>query len=128
MSGDGWTGARALWTGVSPPLKKGLRSRQNQARQGHEVDIADRAYDSDPLRERLLAQDMLLIAPHRRGRTKPAFNDGRWLRRYRKRWKIERTFAWLGNYRRLVVRYENHLLMYQAFFHVACSLITLRYL
>jgi transposase len=90
--------------------------------------IAERAYDSDPLRERLLDPNMLLIAPHRRGRTKPAFNDGRWLRRYRKRRKIERTFAWPGNYRRLVVRYQNHLLMYQAFFHVACSLITLRYL
>ena len=90
--------------------------------------IADRAYDSDPLRERLLEKDILLIAPHRRGRTKPAFNDGRWLRRYRKRWKVERTFAWLGNYRRLVVRYDNHLLMYQAFFHLACLLITLRYL
>ena len=52
----------------------------------------------------------------------------RTLKRYRKRWKIERTFAWLGNYRRLVVRHENHLLMYQAFFHVACLLITMRYL
>ena len=90
--------------------------------------IADRAYDSDPLRERLLEKDILLIAPHRRGRTRPAFNDGRWLRRYRKRWKVERTFAWLGNYRRLVVRYDYHLLMYQAFFHLACLLITLRYL
>ena len=90
--------------------------------------IADRAYDSDPLRERLLEKDILLIAPHRRGRTKAAFNDGRWLRRYRKRWKVERTFAWLGNYRRLVVRYDYHLLMYQAFFHLACLIIALRYL
>jgi transposase len=30
--------------------------------------------------------------------------DGRALRRYRQRWKIERTFAWLSNFRRLVVR------------------------
>jgi transposase len=90
--------------------------------------IADRAYDSDPLRERLLKQNILLIAPHRRGRTRAAFNDGRWLRRYRKRWKVERTFAWLGNSRRLVTRYEYHFLMYQAFFHLACLLITLRYL
>ena len=49
--------------------------------------VADRAYDSDPLRERLLDQNMLLIAPHLRGRTKPAFNDACWLRRNRKRWK-----------------------------------------
>jgi len=90
--------------------------------------IADRAYDSDPLRLRLLRRGIVLICPHRRGRTKATFNDGRSLRRYRKRWKIERTFAWLGNYRRLIVRYENHLLMYQAFFHLACLLITMRYL
>ena len=90
--------------------------------------IADRAYDSDPLRWRLLQRGIVLICPHRRGRTKPATQDGRSLRRYRKRWIIERTIAWIGNYRRLTVRYENHLLMYQAFFHVACLLITLRHL
>jgi len=32
------------------------------------------------------------------------------LRRFRKRWKVERLFAWLQNYRRLVVRYEYHLI------------------
>jgi transposase len=90
--------------------------------------IADRAYDSDPLRWRLIKRGILLICPHRSGRRRPPLQDGRTLKRYRKRWKIERTFAWLGNYRRLLVRHENHLLMYQAFFHVACLLITLRYL
>jgi len=30
------------------------------------------------------------------------------LRRYRRRWKIERLFAWLQNFRRLVVRYERY--------------------
>lgn len=38
--------------------------------------IADRAYDSDPLRDRLAAEDFRLLAPHRRNRTKPATNDG----------------------------------------------------
>jgi transposase len=90
--------------------------------------IADRAYDSDGLRWRLLQRGIVLISPHRRGRRKPSLNDGRELRRYRKRWKVERTFAWLGNYRRLVVRYDYHLKSYQAFFHLACLLITLRYL
>jgi transposase len=90
--------------------------------------VADRAYDSDRLRGRLLQRGILLISPHRRNRKQPAFNDGRWLRRYRKRWKIERTFAWLGNFRRLLVRYDHHLLMYEAFFHIACLIITLRYL
>lgn len=90
--------------------------------------VADRAYDSDPLRWRLLRRGMLLLSPHRQGRRKPSLNDGRTLRRYRKRWKVERTFAWLGNYRRLVVRYDRHLSMYRAFFHLACALITLRFL
>ena len=90
--------------------------------------IADRGYDSDPLRWRRLQRGMLLIAPHRKNRRRPSLNDGRTLRRYRKRWKVERTFAWLGNFRRLVVRYDRHLHSYRAFFHVACVLITLRFL
>jgi len=90
--------------------------------------IADRAYDSDPLRLRLLQRGVLLIAPHRKNRRLPSLNDGRTLRRYRKRWKVERTFAWLGNFRRLVVRYDRQLRMYRAFFHIACALITLRFL
>ena len=88
--------------------------------------IGDKAYDSDPLRERLAARGIELIAPHRRGRKKPPTQDGRSLRRYRRRWKVERTFAWMGNFRRLVVRWERHLSMYRAFVHVAMMLITLR--
>jgi transposase len=68
--------------------------------------IADKAYDSDPLRKRLKALKIDLICPHRRNRTKAKLQDGRKLRRYRRRWKIERTFSWLGNFRRLVVRWD----------------------
>ena len=68
------------------------------------------------------------IAPHRRRRTKPSFNDGRWLRRYRKRWKIERLLAWLHNFRRLVVRWEYHAENYLAFLQLGCATILLRYL
>jgi transposase len=59
---------------------------------------------------------------------KPPMQDGRKLRRYKRRWKVERTFAWLGNFRRLVVRWERNITMYRAFFHVACLLIILRQL
>ena len=45
--------------------------------------IADRAYDSDPLRWRLIDQGVILISPHRRNRRAAPLNDGRWLRRYR---------------------------------------------
>jgi transposase len=89
--------------------------------------VCDKAYDSDPLRERLQrGRGIDLVCPHRKSRKRPATQDGRKLRRYRRRWKVERTFAWLGNFRRLVVRYERNLKMYRAFFHVACLVITLR--
>jgi len=90
--------------------------------------IADRAYDSDPLRKRLKKRGIELICPHRKNRTKPQTQDRRKRRRYRRRWKVERTFAWLGNFRRLLVRQDRSLTIYQAFLHVACLLITLRYL
>ena len=70
--------------------------------------IGDRAYDSDPLDERMAEQGIEMIAPHRRNRHKRT-QDGRKLRRYLRRWKVERLFAWLGNFRRLPVRYERHL-------------------
>ncbi|WP_418735997.1 transposase [Desulfovibrio sp.] len=57
--------------------------------------IWDRAYDSDPLNNALAAQGIEMIAPHRRNRKRKATQDGRPLRRYRRRWKIERLFAWL---------------------------------
>jgi transposase len=85
--------------------------------------IGDRAYDSDPLRERLARLGIELIAPHRRGRIKPPTQDGRPLRRYRRRWKVERLFAWLNNYRRLVVRWEHHPNIYRAFLLVAFIMI-----
>ena len=88
--------------------------------------IADRAYDSDPLRKRLAARGIELIAPHRWNRSKPRQQDGRALRRYRRRWKVERTLAWLGNFRRLVVRYDRSINIYEAFFHIACFMIVLR--
>jgi len=90
--------------------------------------IADKAYDSDPFRQALADRGIELICPHRSNRRRAKTQDGRKLRRYRRRWKIERTFAWLGNCRRLVVRYERHILMYAAFFHLACCLILVRWL
>ena len=60
--------------------------------------IADRAYDSDPLdAEKAIEQ----IVPHRRNRKKAKTRDSCKLRRYWRRWKIERLFAWPGNFRAL---------------------------
>jgi transposase len=69
--------------------------------------IGDNAYDSDKLDAELRYYGIEVIAPHRSNR-RIKTHDRRRLRRYRRRWKIERLFAWLQNFRRLVVRYERH--------------------
>ena len=86
--------------------------------------VCDKAYDSDAFRDELGKLGIELVAPHRSNRKKAKRQDGRSLRRYKRRWKIERTIAWLGNYRRLVTRWERNDKMYQAFLHIACALIT----
>jgi IS5 family transposase len=37
--------------------------------------IADKAYDSDPLRERLRQRGIELICPHKKNRVRPATQD-----------------------------------------------------
>ena len=68
-----------------------------------------------------------MIAPHRSNR-KNRTQDGRALRRYHRRWKIERLFAWLQNYRRLTVRWEYRPENFLGMLHFACALILMRYL
>lgn len=85
--------------------------------------IADRGYDSDPLRDRLNEQGIELISPHRQNRTKPSRNDGRCLRRYARRYVIERTNAWLHSYRRIAQRWEFYSFIYHGFVRLACIVI-----
>ena len=68
-----------------------------------------------------------LIAPHRLNR-KNRTQDLRRLRRYGRRWKIERLFAWLQNFRRLVVRYERYAENFLGMLHLGCCLILLRHI
>jgi transposase len=88
--------------------------------------VYDTAADSDPLRARLRARGIELICPHRSNRKRPKTQDGRALRRYKRRWKIERTNSWLQNFRRLVVRYEHRADLFQGFVSLACLYITLQ--
>ena len=88
--------------------------------------IGDKAYDNDPLDALLAVQGIALIAPHRKNRKREATQDGRVLRRYKRRWKVERLFAWLQQFRRLVVRYEWHDDNFLGMVHLACIKILLR--
>ena len=89
--------------------------------------IGDRGYDSDALDATLHARyGIEMIARHRRGRRQT--QDGRPLRRTKRRWKIERLFAWLHNSRRLVTRWEYHVENFLGMLHLACARILLRHL
>ena len=91
--------------------------------------IGDRAYDSDRLDQRLMTNyGIEMIAPHSSTRTRTLTQDGRVLRRYRRRWKIERLFAWLHNYRRIVIRWERYPENFLAMIHLASAIILLRHL
>jgi len=89
--------------------------------------IGDKAYDADALDETMRVCGVEMIAPHRSNR-KHKTQDRRPLRRYRRRWKVERLFAWLHNYRRLVTRWEYHIENFLGFVHLACLLIFCKHL
>jgi transposase len=87
--------------------------------------IYDRAADSTPLRSRLDSRGIDLISPNRWYLNRKT-QDLRKLRRYRHRWKVERTISWLKHFRRLVTRYEYYSHLFQGFVQLACLKILLR--
>ena len=89
--------------------------------------IADRAFDSDALDQSLAEFGVEVIAPHRKNRKRQnKTQDGRKLRRYKRRWKVERFFSWLGNFRRLLIRHERKVRNYEGFAHLATLIILVR--
>ena len=88
--------------------------------------IGDKAYDSDLLRKKLRRHRCELIAPHKLNRKKPKTQDGRALRRYRRRWVVERFFSWIQSFRRVKTRYDRDPKNYFGFVQLASIIILLR--
>ena len=88
--------------------------------------IGDRAYDSDPLDEELRNDGIEMIAPHRSNRSKPPTQDRRRLSRYKRRWLVERFFAWIQWQRRILVRWEYHAQNFLGFVQLACLVVLFR--
>ena len=85
--------------------------------------VADKAYDSDEFRLWLRRKGVIPCIPpreNRKGRRK------KWEEEYKERWCVERTFAWVENFRQPAVRYERMAKMYEAFCIVPLILICLR--
>ena len=118
----------------SPParadLRHSLRRQPRQPtgrpRQHPNCLMADRGYDSDPLRARSARRGIEPIVPGRRNHKLATHQEGRKRRRYRRRWIVERTLAWLGQFRHLVVRPERLITTYAGFLHLAYTILTLR--
>lgn len=88
--------------------------------------IGDRAYDSDPLDEELKKDGIEMISPHKVNRKRPKTQDGRRLRRYQRRWIVERFFAWIQWKRRLLVRWEYYARNFLGFVQLASISILLK--
>ena len=89
--------------------------------------IGDKAFDSDRLDDELAAEGIEMIAPHRKSRRpENATQDGRPLRRYKRRFTVERTIAWFQNFRRLCIRWEKSTMLFKGYLHLACSIMLLR--
>jgi len=91
--------------------------------------VADRGYDAKWIREKLRRRGITPFIPKRRKagqKEEPAYNK-RVKAMYRTRWIVERTFSWIGNFRRTLIRWEKHLSTYQGFIHIACIMLCLRW-
>jgi len=78
------------------------------------------------LDKELAQKHIKLIAPHKINRKRPKTQDGRELRRYCRRWKIERLFAWIQNFRRCNTRYDYYDDNFLGFVKLACIMILIR--
>jgi transposase len=89
--------------------------------------IGDKAYDSDKLDQEMAMYNIEMIAPHRNNR-KPEniTQDGRPMRRYARRWTVERTISWIQNFRRLCIRWEKSTPLFQGYLHLGCALLLLK--
>jgi transposase len=89
--------------------------------------IGDKAYDSDGLDAMLAEKGIEMISPHRKNRRpENKTQDGRPLRRYSRRWTVERTISWLQHFRRLCIRWERSTALFQGFLHFSCTLMLLK--
>lgn len=90
--------------------------------------IGDKAWDSKKHEVSLAEQrELELIAPKRQGQNPSRRKqDGRKLRRAKRRWMVERLFAWLQNFRRLVTRWEYNAEIFLGFLQLGCIVILLR--
>ena len=82
--------------------------------------VGDRGYDAQSIRQNLRARHIVPWLARRN--TEHGSGLGRW------RWVVERTFAWVNQFRRLRIRYEKRADIHEALLALGCILICWRFL
>jgi transposase len=105
-----------------------VESRPLHSKKRPDILVADKGYDAQWLREALTKRGIKHKIPKRRkiGQEKEPVSNKRIESYYKTRWIVERTNAWLQNYRRITVRWDRKWENYEAFIEIACILICLR--
>jgi transposase len=85
--------------------------------------IMDKGYDSNRIKEQLLAQDIVPVIPPKSNRTEP-FDYDKDL--YKLREKVERFFNSVKQFRRIATRYEKLSQTFVAFIHLVAAWIVIK--
>jgi transposase len=97
-----------------------LHGERGRPRRRPDCVLGDRGYDSAAIRRGLRARHIVPWLAMRR--TKHGSGLGRW------RWVVERTFAWLNQFRRLRARYDERADIHEAFLSLGCAVICWQFL
>ena len=92
-----------------------LQGERGRPRSRPDCILGDRAYDAEVIRHGLRTRHILPLLAVRRTQ------HGSGLARFR--WVVERTFAWLNQFRRLRVRYDKRADIHEAFLSLGCALV-----
>lgn len=115
--------AELMVSSIRIPRKRGAPIRKPK------IVVADKGYQSQAFHRFLRKKGILIRIPRKKNQKKPRgrkpvnFSDS-----YHERYKVERTFGWMDNFRRLVVRYDRFVSMYHGFCVLACIRMCLRHL
>ena len=85
--------------------------------------LADKAYDSNDLRDRIAGMNAAAVIPSKRNRKVAIPHDASI---YKRRNQIERCFSRLKHFRRFATRYDRRTVHFTGFVHLAAAMIWLR--
>jgi DDE family transposase len=114
----GETGAPTSWSRSVSSVGRNINCRNENglfSRDRPNCVLGDRGYDAAAIRRGLRTRHIVPLLAMRR--TAHGSGLGRW------RWVVERTFAWLSQFRRLRVRYDKRADIHEAFLSLGCALI-----